>query len=401
MMLVAALLTLAFLLAVSDDAVAATLCVNPGGTGGCFASIQAAVDASSNGDTITIEAGTYAEDVEIEERELAISGAGQEITIIEGSVVTGAGARIALSDLTVTMGGPPFGFALIYIQGPRSRVTLTRITARDYTSVTGNGIATGSGTKVEIRESTVSGNRSGVIIVGKGTIVDSEIRDNGPGAGSGISIQTRGFLRLLRSTVAGNHTEESGGGIDISGGRLIAEDSTISGNTAETSGAHSFGGGGIQVSTSARAKISRCTITQNSAIGFGDGIYVEDGGVVDLASTIVAQNGTQNCAAQGDVLGGGRSPGSVRSKGYNLFETPCERVEGTEPFPPLRPTDLVGVDPLLGPLASNGGPTRTHELLPGSPAIEVIPSPRACRPADQRGVSRSPEPCDIGAYEAP
>jgi uncharacterized repeat protein (TIGR01451 family) len=64
----------------------------------------------------------------------------------------------------------------------------------------------------------------------------------------------------------------------------------------------------------------------------------------------------------------------------------------------VEPGDLQNTDPLLGPLANNGGPTQTHALLPGSPAIdaggECIAFP------DQRGVVRPQgAACDIGAYE--
>jgi cysteine-rich repeat protein len=70
------------------------------------------------------------------------------------------------------------------------------------------------------------------------------------------------------------------------------------------------------------------------------------------------------------------------------------------------PTDITGVDPLLGPLADNGGRTRTHALLPGSPAINAgHPGTPAngdaiCPTTDQRGVVRPVGPaCDIGAFE--
>jgi hypothetical protein len=61
----------------------------------------------------------------------------------------------------------------------------------------------------------------------------------------------------------------------------------------------------------------------------------------------------------------------------------------------------ANVDPLLGPLAANGGPTLTQALLPGSPAIDAVPSSGAgCPPTDQRGVIRPQGPaCDIGAFE--
>ena len=77
------------------------------------------------------------------------------------------------------------------------------------------------------------------------------------------------------------------------------------------------------------------------------------------------------------------------SLGHNLFSD--------TPAAPLNPTDLVNTDPLLGPLADNGGPTLTQALLPGSPAIEAgvnVPGVTT----DQRGVSRGSAPA-IGAFE--
>jgi len=93
------------------------------------------------------------------------------------------------------------------------------------------------------------------------------------------------------------------------------------------------------------------------------------------------------------------------SEGYNLDS------DGTCGF--SHPTDLSGVDPMLGPLQDNGGPTPTHALLPGSPAINAIPvedctydddgdpgTPEVPLTTDQRGVRRPQGGrCDIGAYE--
>ena len=58
------------------------------------------------------------------------------------------------------------------------------------------------------------------------------------------------------------------------------------------------------------------------------------------------------------------------------------------------------MDPVLGPLANNGGPTQTHQLMGGSPAIGVVLKSGLCKKPDQRGVART-VPCGIGAYEAP
>jgi hypothetical protein len=65
--------------------------------------------------------------------------------------------------------------------------------------------------------------------------------------------------------------------------------------------------------------------------------------------------------------------------------------------------NLVGVNPLLGPLADNGGPTRTHALLPGSPAINTGSNPLGLA-TDQRGTGFprvSGAAADMGAYESP
>ena len=60
---------------------------------------------------------------------------------------------------------------------------------------------------------------------------------------------------------------------------------------------------------------------------------------------------------------------------------------------------LIGLWSLLGPLAGNGGPTATHALLDGSPAIDAADA-ALCPPTDQRGVVRPQgAACDVGAFE--
>jgi len=90
--------------------------------------------------------------------------------------------------------------------------------------------------------------------------------------------------------------------------------------------------------------------------------------------------------------------GAISSQGYNLdSDGSCHLTAAT---------DLPGTDPLLGPLQNNGGPTLTHALLPGSPALDAIPwGANGCGTSlisDQRWQAR-PQPaggaCDIGAYE--
>jgi hypothetical protein len=143
--------------------------------------------------------------------------------------------------------------------------------------------------------------------------------------------------------------------------------------------------------------MTNVTITDNVADNDGDGAgdgggVAHDGGSLSFKNTLIA----------GNTDAGGQAPdcsGTVTSQGFNLLgnSTGCT----------LTPTtgDLVGtganpIDPLLGPLQNNGGPTLTHALLPGSPAIDAVTS--GCPPptTDQRGVARPQgAACDIGAYE--
>ena len=65
---------------------------------------------------------------------------------------------------------------------------------------------------------------------------------------------------------------------------------------------------------------------------------------------------------------------------------------------PAASDQIIG-DALIGPLGGNGGPTQTHALLPGSPAIDTA-ADAACPAIDQRGVTRPQGPhCDVGAFE--
>ena len=83
------------------------------------------------------------------------------------------------------------------------------------------------------------------------------------------------------------------------------------------------------------------------------------------------------------------------STGYNIIGNNADAVINSQP------TDQIGtpaspIDPLLGPLADNGGPTLTHALQPGSPAINR--GDPAALPQDQRGYGRLGVP-DVGAFE--
>ncbi len=238
----------------------------------------------------------------------------------------------------------------------------------------------------------------GVFTVGSLTVIDSTITQNKvSGAGGGIStFHTPNFL-LERSTVSDNFAAVQAGGVNFQGTIGQLRNSTISGNDTSPDGAASAL---LHIAFSGEVSgldISACTIAQNkggtNAIVFA-ALPGSLGLVARMIGTIAAQNDAQNFALLGAPI--------FQSLGNNLD------TDGTSGIANGVNGDLAGtlaapLDARLGPLANNGGPTRTHALLFGSPAVDA----GACTDTtglplatDQRGVARPQgAACDIGAYE--
>jgi len=175
------------------------------------------------------------------------------------------------------------------------------------------------------------------------------------------------------------------------GATLNIKHSTISGNNAQA--------GNTGVNQGGASKPPRLV-----GEGTGGGIRVGPGAVT-IANTIIAGNTAAN--GLGDTSGapipGPDVDGSVTSNGHNLIGNVTEALGFTGTG------DQTGVNPLLAPLANNGGPTETMALMPGSPAIDA--GLAAGAPTDQRGMSRTVDDAgvpntggsdgtDIGAFEA-
>jgi hypothetical protein len=172
-------------------------------------------------------------------------------------------------------------------------------------------------------------------------------------------------------------------------GDAVIINSTIDGNAITGTSGDSRGGGlGLGPGGSAGTiSLTNVTISGNSAAS-GSAIDVEYG-PVHLKSTIVQAPTQPACS----FVSAGSSIGQIVSDGDNLDSGNSCGLN--------RPSDLHDVDPMLGPLQNNGGPTPTRSLLPGSPAIDAVLATDCPPPAvDQRGVTRPQGPrCDIGAYE--
>jgi len=253
----------------------------------------------------------------------------------------------------------------------------------------GGGIDNDNGGTLTITHCTLSSNSVGSFNPGAGggiandgtlTLTDSTVSGNSASGGIGDSggggITNNGTLSLTGCTLSGN-SAGSGGGV-YNGGMLTATDCTLSSNSA--------GSGGIESDNGGTVTLTDCTLSSNSA-GSGGGIYISQFG---LGANVTATTSLFDNLTGGNlVLEAGAA---FVSLGHNLFSD--------TPSAALAPTDLINTDPLLGPLADNGGPAFTQALLPGSPAIDAgVAVPGVT--TDQRGVPRPQGSApDIGAFES-
>jgi len=263
---------------------------------------------------------------------------------------------------------------------------------------------------LSIKNSVVSGNAaSGVWNAGNLTIEKSTISNNTTND-SGGALFNWSNTKVVESTISGN-TASSGGGI-YNRGILTIENSTLSGNTANA-------GGGV-FNNAGRLTITNSTISgniANDAGGLLNNFYCDYyyggcwGGTVTLENNLIAGNQAPVAAEIKNVSGSG-AVSVVNADHFNLFGS--NGNAGVTGFTP-GPSDIVpaaSLAQIIGPLQNNLGPTDTHALVVGSPAIDTG-NPNGCGdssgmrlPTDQRGFPRhvdgnidSTVRCDIGAVE--
>ena len=213
------------------------------------------------------------------------------------------------------------------------------IYAKDAVSLFDSTISDSSAKAVQDMGSLGGGIYSSEIVVLRSTI-------SGSSAARGGGIFATGLVYIQDSTLSGNHATYYGGALYAHAGAFhTIKNSTISGNKAD------FVGGAIYTTS---ANIYNCTIAYNStASRFASGAGLRLGPSI-LQSSIIAKNTSGSGLIEDDVLAY-----AVVTASNSLIMASDGPVAGGS----------ISVDPKLGPLQDNGGPTLTHALLPGSPAI--------------------------------
>ncbi|MBN2370849.1 MAG: hypothetical protein JXO72_10195 [Vicinamibacteria bacterium] len=238
---------------------------------------------------------------------------------------------------------------------------------------------------------------------GSGVIIeDSTFQNNETYNNGGAIYHQNGALSIARSTFAGNETVGQGGAIWLlEADPAVIANSTFSGNRANGVPGNDSGntglGGAILINANNVVTLSHLTIVDNYADWVGGGIC---GGMESSSTTLRASIVANNVSSTGvyDWNLGMNCSSALIDGGFNLQ------------FPARNPSyyndsdcidGITIAEPMLGPLADNGGPTMTHAPLDGSPALNAVTS--GCPPpaADQRGVTRPQNgACDAGAHEA-
>jgi hypothetical protein len=378
---------------------ATTYTVNTGGevSSAGVLTLRRAIAMAATGDTINFSPNVTL--VELTDGELVIdkaitiSGPGADQLTVQRSKASGTpefrifdvasgNFSVVISGLTVTNGSGSHGAGIASL----SVLTLKACVIANNFAATAQGGSPGGG----------------IYNYGNLTVIDSTISGNHGINGGGVVNTSAATLSLNNSTISGNSAGD-GGGI-ANDGNLNITNCTISGNSATPALFDTGSGGGIYSRSGSSVTIINSTISDNHANGAGGGTggargagggFYNDGSTVMVKNTIIARN--TSMISEPDFRG------TLTSQGYNLIGN----ASGT-----IITGDATGnqlnVDPKLGPLQDNGGPTKTHALQATSTAVDAGQS--SGFQADQRGLFRpidSPtvgnpnggDGSDIGAYE--
>ena len=326
---------------------------------------NAADGANGSGGGVLNDAGA---NLRIERTRIAGNSASRAGGGIEDNSGANTTVELEFVDLLDNVTGPaPGNGGGFHITGSGNANLTGGLVAGNTAASEGGGLWNGAGV-MNLHQVTVRDN-----------VADGEEASNG---GGGV-FNNGGTVTLRRVTVSGNASTGAaaiGGGLhNGGGGTALLRWSTISGNTS----ANNAGG----IANGGTLRLTGVTVAANTAAAMGGGIGNAPSAVTaTLRSSLVADNIAPDRGPDLDLAGG-----AYVSAGHNLIENPTAGA-----FPAVA-TDLVGVDPQLGPLADNGGQTRTHKLGCQSPAIGQG-DPELNGSDDQRN-RNTVGTRDIGSYE--
>lgn len=378
------------------------------------ASLRQAITSAMDGDTVAMPAGCSlitldSGEIPILVDKLQLVGPGADAFTIDGGQTSGFYNRVfrhhgtgTLSISGMTISGASTNNSLDPNGGcidSDGTVALDHAVVKNCymqadTGLNAQGGAIYAKLGVELHSSTVSENAANAVL----------------GFTSGGGIFSNGYFLAESSTVSDNFAEGSGfgGGVYAVNGDVEIKSSTVSGNKA-------LNGAGVFVGykgTTALADIQNSTISGNDASGDAGGAEFRVPATISN-STIVSNTSGNNSAGAGvyatttlsatsSIFAGNRLPGGEPATDvYTLIG----ELDGTSNIivstPNMPPALTITNCPRLGPLAGNGGPTLTHEPMPGSPAINAGADPLTLQ-FDQRGsgyVRASGGAPDIGSVE--
>lgn len=297
-------------------------------------SLRDAIVAVDDGGTVRVPPGFYP---------LSLAGAGGpeagDLDLVRPVTIVGTGETGSFLDAS------GLGDRVLDVAADAD---LRHLTMLGGSSVGTGGIVRATSGAVAIRGATLFGGRAddgGAVAVGDGATVsiDRSWISASRATDRGGALFVEGTAFVSRSTISRNRATEGGGAFVASSDSLSIDDSTVSGNMAvRGGGVRALGDVGFFSSTIAgnRADMGGATLLAPSSGGSASN-SVFDG---------------NQASVQGSLCGR-----RLVTHGHNVADT---RGCGL-----TAPSDLTGVDPGIGPLRQNGGPTPTRALTTGSPAV--------------------------------
>lgn len=313
-------------------------------------------------------------------QDLVIQGDGEGVTFIDANWLSRvldvcSGVTLTLKDLTITHGVASNGGAILN----EGHLILDNVGLIDNQACNSGGAI-----------ASIDCNGGASVLINN-SLIDSNSAQNGGGI---FAIGFNEVVTINSSTLSHNYAGDGGAAFIDGFSQFNFINSTASGNIAffGSGGAFEFTGFSID-------HLQNSTISDNyTYTPWGGAVQGDNAASIFLGSTIVAGNGYNQ-----DLSGGFEVGQIFNSNGNNLIgNTDNSDFPNTQQSTDITGTGVNPIDPLLGPLADNGGPTPTQALLSDSPAIGNGSNPDSLA-TDQRGDPRESNNghTDIGAYQSP